>query len=281
MEDLDRALALFGVQAFLLAGIVFVPLERLLALRKDQRVFRDGWRNDLVYIFVNGAVVRMGVGAALFGAAALAHGLVPPGLRTTVAAQPYWLQTLAAIVVADLGFYAAHRMFHRVPLLWKFHAVHHSIEALDWLAAARVHPLDQIVTKGVSLAPLVVLGFAPVPVAIFSAIYFWHSLLLHANVRLGLGPISGVIASPAFHHWHHANEAAAHDTNFAGQLAILDRLFGTLHLPLGRLPARYGTDMALPQTYLGQTLYPFARQEDRGDPLAPPRHPQDIGRCAK
>lgn len=281
MEGFDRALALFGVQAFLLAGIVFVPLERLLALRKGQRILRDGWRNDLVYVFLNGAVVRTGVGAALFGAAAIAHSLVPPDLRAAVAAQPYWLQTLATIVVADLGFYAAHRMFHRVPLLWRFHAIHHSIEALDWLAAARVHPLDQIVTKGMSLVPLVVLGFAPVPVAIFSAIYFWHSLLLHANVRLRFGPLSGVIASPAFHHWHHANEPAAHDTNYAGQLAILDRLFGTLHLPHGRMPARYGTDVALPQTYLGQTLYPFTRQQAGPAPLDPPRHPQDIGRCAK
>lgn len=259
MEILSKCLSFFGIQGFLLGCLVFIPLERILTLRDQQRVLREGWRNDLVYVFVNGAVVRAGLTVLLIGAAPVLHWLMHEEMRTTIANQSYWLQTIAAIIVADLGFYVAHRAFHSIPLLWRFHAIHHSIEELDWLAAARVHPVDQIVTKGVSLLPLIALGFDAVPIAIFSTIYFWHSLLLHANVRLSVGPLGWLIASPAFHHWHHAHEPAAHNKNYAGQLAILDTMFGTLFLPRGRMPARYGLNTPTPQTYLQQIAHPFRR----------------------
>jgi len=167
------------------------------------------------------------------------------------------------IILADLGFYSAHRMFHSIPWLWKFHAIHHSIEELDWLAAARVHPLDQVVTKGCSLLPLFALGFAATPVAIYAAIYFWHSLLVHANVRLNFGPLRWLIASPEFHHWHHANEPSAYNTNYAGQLALIDKLFGTIYMPPGQTPAKYGVDDPVPHTYLPHLVYPFKPRQAR------------------
>jgi sterol desaturase/sphingolipid hydroxylase (fatty acid hydroxylase superfamily) len=137
--------------------------------------------------------------------------------------------------------------------------VHHSIEAMDWLAAHRVHPIDQILTKSASFLPVFALGFAMEPILIFALLYQWQSLLIHANTRIGFGPLRWIVASPHFHHWHHANDAAARDKNFAGQLSLLDLCFGTLHLPR-RAPERYGIDEAMPRSYLGQLAYPFARQ---------------------
>jgi sterol desaturase/sphingolipid hydroxylase (fatty acid hydroxylase superfamily) len=183
-------------------------------------------------------------------------------VRAAVASQSLWLQVVEALVIADVGFYAAHRMFHRVPWLWKFHAVHHSIEELDWLAGARVHPVDQIVTRATSILPLYVLGFPDAALGLFSGIYFWQSFLVHSNVRLSFGPLRGWIASPEFHHWHHANHPEAYDRNFAGQLVILDRLFGTLYMPPGLAPARYGTNDPVPRTYVGHLFYPFKRRAD-------------------
>ena len=133
-----------------------------------------------------------------------------------------------AVILADLGFYIAHRMFHSVQWLWRFHAIHHSIEELDWLAAVRVHAFDQAVTKGASILPLLALGFDTGAITISSGIYFWHSLLLHANVRMTFGPLRWLIASPVFHHWHHAARPDARGQNYAGQLSFLDKLFGML-----------------------------------------------------
>ena len=257
MEILHKIWAFLGVPEFLLACIVFIPLERLLALRREQPIFRRRWHGDLVYVFVNGPVIKVGLVVVILGVGGLARACVPQAVQASISAQPYWLQAIEAIILADLGFYAAHRMFHSVPRLWKFHAVHHSIEELDWLAAVRIHPVNQIITKGISLLPLYALGFAPEAVGIFAVIYFWHSMLLHANVRMNFGPLGRVIASPAFHRWHHANEPAGRNVNYASQLAVIDWLFGTMSMPQGKEPERYGIDEPLPRGYLGQLRYPF------------------------
>jgi sterol desaturase/sphingolipid hydroxylase (fatty acid hydroxylase superfamily) len=260
MTLIGDLLEFLDLWTLLLTCFIFVPLERLLSLNKQQPVFRKWWWNDAIYAIVNARLISAGLGAVVVGLAVISGWLVPPGLRAVVGSQPCWLQVVEAVVLADLGFYGAHRMFHTIPWLWKFHAIHHSIEELDWLAAVRVHPVDQVVTKGMSLLPLVALGFDAAPIAIFSIIYGWHSILLHANVRMNLGPLRWLIASPEFHHWHHANQREAYGANYAGQLSVLDRLFGTMYMPDGRRPARYGVDDPVPHTYLAHLLYPFRAQ---------------------
>jgi sterol desaturase/sphingolipid hydroxylase (fatty acid hydroxylase superfamily) len=186
--------------------------------------------------------------------------VVPERLRAAVAAQPLLIQLIEAVFLADLLFYAAHRLFHSVPFLWKFHAVHHSIEEMDWLASARVHPFDQIVTKGASILPLLGLGFSGPVIAAHAIIYSWHSYLLHSNVNLKFGPLKWVIASPEYHHWHHANQREAYDQNYAAQLSIIDKLFNTFYLPQGKTPEKYGIDERVPRGYLSQLVTPSGRE---------------------
>jgi sterol desaturase/sphingolipid hydroxylase (fatty acid hydroxylase superfamily) len=243
----------------LLTGLIFIPLERLLALRPEQKILRRGWKNDLIYLFLNGALIKVGLIAIIVAAFFGAKTLVPSSFQATVAGQPYWLQVAEVLIVSDVGFYCTHRMFHAIPWLWRFHAIHHSIEELDWLAGARVHPIDQIVTKGVSLLPIVALGFSEVVIGLYAVLYQWQSVLIHANVRIGFGPLRWLIASPEFHHWHHSNENEARNKNFAGQLSFLDALFGTLHMPRGKVPTKYGIDQPMPERYVPQLLYPFGR----------------------
>ena len=82
-------------------------------------------------------------------------------LQGWVTAQPLALQFAEALVLADLFAYASHRLFHVLPVLWRFHAIHHSCEQLDWLAASRLHLVDIVVTRAVAFVPLYVMGFAP------------------------------------------------------------------------------------------------------------------------
>ena len=121
---------------------------------------RRYWANDLVYVFVNGIVIRLGLVALTALVLAGSRLLVPVSLLQAVGGQPLWLQLVEVFLLADLGFYAVHRLFHAVPALWRIHQVHHSIEDMDWLAGARVHPIDQILTKGASLLPCFALGFS-------------------------------------------------------------------------------------------------------------------------
>lgn len=257
---------LLDFRLFLVAAFVFIPLERLFAARKEQKLLRDGWANDLVYVFVNGIVIRVGLLFAIVAILALGAWMAPASLRSAVASQPLWLQLIEVLLLADLGFYFAHRAFHAVPMLWRLHAIHHSIEEMDWLAAARVHPVDQILTKSASLLPCFALGFSEWAIGAFAILYFWHSMLLHSNVRLGFGPLKRLIASPDFHHWHHAREREAWDRNFAGQLALWDFIFGTAHLPEGRRAQDFGVADPVPAGYAAQLLHPF---RPRGSVTAP------------
>ncbi len=252
MLSLEDFLFLFG------AGGILLVLERLLPLHHGQKSLRPGWKVDIMHVFISGAVIRLGTTMAVLVASALAVSVVPDPIRQAVRAQPDWLEFVELLILSDLCFYAAHRLSHAVPLLWRFHAVHHSSEQLDWLATYRVHPVDQIVNSTVIILPAIVLGFSPVPLLVYALIYRIHSPLLHSNIRFDIGPFANVLTSPRFHHWHHADHAEAHDRNFAGQLSFLDRLFGTHYAPPERsLPTRYGIGGAVPATYVGQMLQPF------------------------
>jgi sterol desaturase/sphingolipid hydroxylase (fatty acid hydroxylase superfamily) len=208
---------------------------------------------------LNGILIRFGLFMAMTLIIVASDWPLLQGFRRAVANQPHWLQAIELIVLADLGFYGAHRLFHAVPFLWRFHAIHHSIEELDWLAAHRVHALDQILTKGASLIPAFALGFSEWAIATYFVLYQWHSLLLHANVRLSFGPLHWLIASPEFHHWHHSKQREAYQKNFAGQLSLWDIVFGTAHMPKGETPNCYGVDEPVPSGYVSQFFYPFRR----------------------
>jgi sterol desaturase/sphingolipid hydroxylase (fatty acid hydroxylase superfamily) len=248
---------IFGLKYLVLAFLVFAPLEHLFATHAEKKILRQAWKLDLFYAVFSAMLTKAGLTAIVIGTSYFAALWIPSSFKTDVGALPLWIQVAVAILLSDLGFYGVHRLFHKIPFLWKFHAVHHSIETMDWLAGHRVHPLDQIFTKGASLVPVFALGFSDTTVAIYGAIYFWQSMLIHSNVNLRLGPLRYILALPQFHHWHHADHPEAHDRNFAGQLAFLDFIFRTHHLPEQAVPERYGTSTPVPSDYLGQIVFPF------------------------
>ncbi|HEY2428895.1 MAG TPA: sterol desaturase family protein, partial [Acidimicrobiales bacterium] len=140
---------------------------------------------------------------------------------------------------------------------WRFHKVHHSITEMDWLASAHLHPIDTVWTRSCFVIPLFALGFSRATFGGFVLVTTLQAIFIHANVRLTFGPLRWLIATPEFHHWHHAGDPAAYNTNFAGELPWIDALFGTLHLPKGEWPAAYGIDEQQPEGYLRQLAWPF------------------------
>jgi len=261
---------LIDLKAVLVIALIFIPLERLLPLREGQSPTRRHWLNDVVYLLFNGMIIRFGLLLVVGMALLVIQQIVPDALTAAVQSQPVWLQAIEVLVLADSGFYLAHRAFHAVPFLWRFHSIHHSIEEMDWLAAHRVHPVDQILTKSASFLPVFALGFSTSAILIFTLVYQWQSLFVHSNTRIRFGPLKWLLASPQFHHWHHANERAAFDKNFAAQLPFLDLLGGTLFMPDG-MPEKYGTDEPVPQLYHQQLVYPFAAN---AAPLSPAGLPE-------
>ena len=197
---------------------------------------------------------------AVVAAGGALRAVVGGGLRAGIARQPGGLQICEALVLSGLGAYWGHRAAHTVPFLWRFHKVHHSIQEMDWLAAGRLHPVDQAFTRSCAVLPLYAFGFTRATFGAFLVFTTFQALFIHANVRLRFGPLRWLLATPEFHHWHHANEPEAYNSNFAGEFPWIDWLFGTLRLPAGRMPARYGIDDPVPAGYLRQLAWPFRRR---------------------
>ena len=234
--------------------VVFVPLEKLFALRK-QRVFRTGLLTDLTHILVNGAVTAVAVVALVVVAAIPVFWIRRFHL---VGALPTEAAVGLAVALVAVGNYWGHRLTHQVPFLWRFHSVHHSIEQMDWVASGRLHPLDQAFTQAFTVFPLFLLGYGT---GVFGGVAVFVTLLAlfqHANVRLRFPGVRWVINTPEWHHWHHAIDDDARDKNFG--LPVVDKLFGTAYLPKDRRPVGFGTRSPVPaEGYLRHLAYPFTR----------------------
>jgi lathosterol oxidase len=244
----------------LVLALVFLPLERFFALYPRQHVFRRGFRTDLAHFFVSHLLVQVTVLLTMAPARVLLGRIVSSELQASVAALPFAVQFGLALVLADLFQYAAHRTMHAVPWLWRFHAIHHSSTAMDWLAGSRLHLVDIVITRATSFLPLFVLGIDAAPLTAYLVFVSFQAVLIHANVRFRFGPLRWLVATPEFHHWHHSAEPEAIDKNFAVHVPLIDRLFGTAWLP-DRWPTRYGIEGdPVPQDYLAQTVWPFRRR---------------------
>jgi lathosterol oxidase len=242
----------------LILALLFVPLEQLFALRRDQPIFRPGWTTDLAHFGVSHLLVQVTVLVTMVPAALFFRWAVSPAFQAAVAGQPLALQFVEILAVADLTQYAVHRQFHVVPRLWRFHQIHHSSRHLDWLASSRLHLVDIVVTRALSFVPLYVLGFSRSATYAYLVFVSFQTILIHANVRLRLGPLGRLLAMPEFHHWHHSAEPEAVDKNFAVHLPVIDWLFGTYYCPKDRWPAAYGiAGDPVPEGYLPQFTLPF------------------------
>lgn len=238
----------------LLAALLFIPLERLLPAPIPRRKSAGSWTADLMHSTIGAHFIK--VCAALL----LAVLLIGRHDVTLAARLPLWLQVIALLLICDLTIWIVHRLFHAVPLLWRFHRIHHSSVHLDWLATARVHPVEQILFSTATGLPMFLLGFSAEAMAIYLGCYQVHSVLLHANTRLSFGRLEAIFTPPWVHHWHHADQVEAYDSNFGSQLVIWDKLFGTAYRPAERCPLRFGVDDAPEENFVTHLIAPFKAQ---------------------
>ena len=159
-------------------------------------------------------------------------------MNNTIGSLPLLVQVPALLLVADFTQYWVHRTVHQVPFLWRFHAIHHSIEEMDWLAGSRLHLLDVILTRGLTYVPIFALGFSERALVVYVFCVAAQATFIHANVKWEFRSLRRLIATPAFHHWHHSAERDAVDKSFAVHTPIWDIVFGTYYLP-DRWPAAY------------------------------------------
>lgn len=253
----------FGL-VFLL--IVFLPLEKVFSVR-EQSVFRKGFFIDLSYYYVNSLLTHRLLILPMSLLAWLVHHFYPINFHTWVGSLSLPIRFSAALIVGEIGFYWGHRMMHEIPFLWRFHAIHHSAEQLDWLVNTRAHPIDMVLIRLSGFIPMYLLGLAQplgnqldlIPMLVTLISNTW-GFFIHSNIRWRLFGLEYCIATPAFHHWHHSNDGAAFiNKNYAALLPAVDKLFGSFYLPKQR-PQQYGISEKMPNHLLKQLYQPFIRK---------------------
>ena len=245
----------------LLTGILFIPMEKLFGRLKQQALFRDEWREDLFYFLISSVFVQTLTFFTLAPSMAiLQHTSDWGALRQTVASQPLWLQVIEIMFLTDFVQYWFHRAFHQIPFLWGFHAVHHSAQKMDWLAGSRMHIVEIIGLRSMTVIPMYVLGFAEGALHIYILLVYLNATFVHANVRFNVEWLKPLMVTPRFHHWHHGIEKEAIDVNFSIHFPLFDKLFGTYYMPPNQWPTGYGIGgHPVPNGYWRQFWYPFKK----------------------
>ena len=254
-------------------AILLWPLERLAPFEAswapDRRAFTVDTLHSLMSSLVVAPLVR-GVGLAAVAASAVAAAQ-SLGITGWPTGWPLPVQVAAAVVLADLGAYWAHRVMHLTRLGWRLHVVHHSSERLYFMAAGRAHPFNAVFTLTCETAPLVFLGATTEVLVLLTVFKGVNGLLQHSNVDFRPGWLSQVLATSDFHRWHHSRDLGESNTNFGNTTAIWDRVFRTMSLPDRPPRVAVGVDgLELPESYPVHLLAPFTL--DRYERYSRARH---------
>jgi Sterol desaturase len=244
----------------LLTAIIYVPLERFWPLHPEQGTFRSEWTLDVVYFMSTHLPIQILSFLILLPAVHFARYLSIPGLQTLVAQLPWFLQFFLAVLVADVAEYFIHLAFHKIPFLWRFHAVHHSSAALDWLSGSRGHFFEDIIVRACILTPLMI-AFSQSVILAYLIFVTLQATWSHCNFSPSPRWLANCLVTPKYHHWHHTSQKEGLDKNFAIHFPWIDKIFGTYHYP-NEWPRDYGLEgEQISPGFIGQTIGPFARRK--------------------
>ncbi|MAP55301.1 sterol desaturase family protein [Altibacter sp.] len=255
----------------LIVSVVVWGLELLFPWRKQQKIFRKDFWLDTFYMFFNFFLLNLIVLIFLSNTAeAIFNDLLAfAGLQVSnfqlmdVDALPYGLGLVVFFLVSDFVQWNTHRLLHRVPFLWNFHKVHHSVKEMGFAAHLRYHWMEPVVYKSLLYIPIAIIGgFDAQDVAIvhFFALTVGH--LNHANLGWDYGPFKYIFNNPKMHIWHHAKVLPKHTkygVNYGLTLSIWDYIFQTDHVPHdGRdIELGFTGDETFPKDFFTQEMYPL------------------------
>ncbi len=214
---------------FFFAALSLLAIWEQLAPRRTLGHSRKvRWLNNLGIVLLNTLVLR-----GAFPVLAVGFAVIVQDRQWGLLNQldlPYWLEVGSAVVFMDFSIYLQHVVFHALPLLWRIHRMHHSDLDLDVTTGLRFHPIGIILSMGIKLAVVALLGASPAAVLIFEVALNATTMFNHGNIRLPTTvdkALRSVIVTPDMHRVHHSIVRHETDTNFGFNLSWWDRVFGT------------------------------------------------------
>lgn len=170
---------------------------------------------------------------------------------------PVWIQVIMAVYVAEFGLYWVHRLSHETPFLWRFHAIHHSVNKLWFVNTGRFHLMDSAFKIIPSLGLLIILGTPLEVIQWLSAITAFVGLMTHCNVDMRCGWLNYIFSTPELHRWHHSRDLTEGNRNYGENIILWDQVFGTFINPSHRPPVDIGMGDYMPEKFWQQFLWPL------------------------
>jgi len=253
-----------------LVSLFFLGLEAFAPWRKNQRLLRKDFWLDAFYMFFNFFLFSL----IIYNAASdvfvnlFKDFLGVFGFKNVVAVHldswPVWGQLLSLFFIRDFIHWWVHRLLHKVPFLWEFHKVHHSVEQMGFAAHLRYHWMENVVYRSLEYLPLAMIGFG------IDDFFYVHLFTLfaghfnHSNIRLNLGPLRYFFNNPQMHIWHHAYDIpkGVSGVNFGLTLSIWDYLFKTAYVPSNGRDIRLGFPgiEEFPDSFAAQNIHGLAKK---------------------
>lgn len=259
----------------IIISLVVWGLEIVFPWRKNQSVFRKDFWLDTFYMFFNFFLLNLIVLIALSNTAAQFLNDILKGVGVSLSSLqlydathlPKWLGLAAFFIISDFVQWNTHRLLHRIPFLWQFHKVHHSVKEMGFAAHLRYHWMEPVVYKSLLYIPLALIAnykAQDVAIVYFFSIAIGH--LNHANLGWDYGFLKYIFNNPKMHIWHHAKELPKHvrfGVNYGLTLSIWDYIFKTSYIPHnGRdIELGFNDDDVFPKDFVQQELYPFYKND--------------------
>jgi ornithine lipid hydroxylase len=170
---------------------------------------------------------------------------------------PVFAQALLLITSADFMRYWLHRLSHTAPVLWRLHAVHHSTDRLYWLNTSRFHPIEKIFHFTLDSLPFILMGVNPHVIGFWFVLYSVNGFFQHSNIQLRFGLLSSIFSTAELHRWHHSQNPAESNSNYANVFIIWDHLFGTYSRPTSEVGTLGLLNPEYPMGFIQQMKAPF------------------------
>lgn len=234
--------------------------------RKDQAVLRKDFFLDGFYMFFNfflfsligyNAISNVGVN---FFSDLLAFFGVDNLMAVEVQSWPSWAKLLFMFILADFIQWNTHRLLHRIPWMWEFHKVHHSVQEMGFAAHFRFHWMETVIYKTIQYIPLVMIGFGLQDFFIVHIASVAIGHLNHSNIRITYGPLKYIINNPVMHIWHHAKDLPEpYGVNYGISLSLWDFIFRTAYIPGNGRDEPLGFEKIenFPKSFWKQLIHPF------------------------
>lgn len=264
----ETAAETVAIVATLVGGLWVWLWEYLLPYRKKWNQNDGDFRTDVIHLIVSGGISKIikplyilllfplvGYLGAQFGQ----DNLWPHKW-------PILLQLCLILVLCEFCRYWVHRWSHKLPWLWRFHAVHHSPNRLYWWNAGRFHPVERAYLQFAELLPFILLQPSEEVLMLYLITNSIHGFFQHANVQTRVGWLNYVFSMTELHRWHHSKVISQSDNNFGNILSCWDLVFGTYYLPEKTEVGSIGLmNPGYPKSYIGQLAAPFHANRDKPD----------------